>query len=124
MRTLPLRMEAHSRNALAVARFLDARPEVRFVSYPGLPGHPQHEMATRQFSRGYGGMMAIRLEGGEAEMYAFTDALQMCAIAALMLQRTQPGIARQRYQCDRFPPPQWRVMGSRQTPEQGALPVG
>jgi cystathionine beta-lyase/cystathionine gamma-synthase len=81
MRTLPLRMEAHSRNALAVARFLDAQPEVRLVSYPGLPGHPQHEMATRQLSGGYGGMMAIRLEGGEAEMYAFTDALRMCAIA-------------------------------------------
>jgi len=64
-----------------VTRFLYARPEVRFVSYPGLPGHPQHEMATRQFSRGYGGMMAIRLEGGEAEMYAFSDALQMGAIA-------------------------------------------
>jgi cystathionine beta-lyase/cystathionine gamma-synthase len=81
MRTLPMRMEVHSRNALALARFLDGRPEVRFVNYPGLPGHPQHEAAARQLSRGYGGMMAIRLQGGEEEMYAFTDALQMCAIA-------------------------------------------
>ena len=38
-------------------------------------------LATRQFSRGYGGMMSMRLEGGETEMYAFTDALRMCAIA-------------------------------------------
>jgi len=81
LRTLPLRMEVHSRNALALARYLEARPEVRFLSYPGLPGHPQHEAATTQLSRGYGGMMAIRLEGGEEEMYAFTDALRLCAIA-------------------------------------------
>jgi methionine-gamma-lyase len=81
LRTLPLRMEVHSRNALALARFLEGRPEVRFVNYPGLPGHPQHEAATRQLSRGYGGMLALRLEGGEREMYAFTDALRMCAIA-------------------------------------------
>ena len=81
MRTLPLRMEVHSRNALALARYLETRPEVRFLSYPGLPGHPQHEAATRQLSRGYGGMTAFRLEGGEKEMYAFTDALRLCAIA-------------------------------------------
>jgi len=81
LRTLPMRMEAHSRNALALAQFLDGRPEVRFVNYPGLPGHPAHEAAARQLSRGYGGMMAIRLQGGEEQMYAFTDALQMCAIA-------------------------------------------
>ena len=80
MRTLPMRMEVHSRNALALARFLEGRSEVRFVNYPGLPGHPQHEAATRLLSRGYGGMLALRLEGGEQEMYAFTDALRMCAI--------------------------------------------
>ncbi len=81
IRTLPMRMEVHSRNALALAQFLDARPEVRLVNYPGLLGHPHHEAATRQLSRGYGGMLAMRLEGGEEEMYAFTDALEMCAIA-------------------------------------------
>ncbi len=81
MRTLPMRMEVHSRNALALARFLAGRPEVRFVSYPGLPYHPQHEAASRQLTRGYGGMLALRLEGGEREMYSFTDALRMCAIA-------------------------------------------
>ncbi len=81
MRTLPLRMEAHSRNALALAGFLEGRPEVQWVSYPGLPGHPQHEAATRLLTRGYGGMLSFRLRGGEAEMYAFTDALRMGAIA-------------------------------------------
>ncbi len=81
IRTLPLRLAAHSRNALAVARFLSQRPEVRHVSYPGLPEHPQHEAATRQLRGGYGGMLSFRLDGGEREMYAFTDALELCAIA-------------------------------------------
>jgi methionine-gamma-lyase len=81
MRTLPLRMDAHARNALALASFLEERPEVRWVSYPGLPGHPQHDAARRQLDRGFGGMLSFRLEGGEEEMFAFTDSLRMCAIA-------------------------------------------
>jgi cystathionine beta-lyase/cystathionine gamma-synthase len=81
MRTLPMRLEVHSRNALAVATFLAGRPEVRFVSYPGLPAHPQHTAAAVVFERGYGGMLSFRLEGGEEEMYAFTDALRLGAIA-------------------------------------------
>jgi methionine-gamma-lyase len=81
IRTLPMRMEVHSRNALAMAEFLEARPEVQWVSYPGLPGHPQHEAARRQLDRGFGGMLSFRLRGGEREMYAFSDALEMGAIA-------------------------------------------
>ncbi len=81
MRTLPMRMEVHSRNALAVATFLAGRPEVRFVSYPGLSVHPQHGAAASVFERGFGGMLSFRLEGGEEEMYAFTDALRLAAIA-------------------------------------------
>ena len=81
MRTLPMRMEVHSRNALAIAQFLESRHEVQWVSYPGLPGHPQHEAARRQLDRGFGGMLSFRLRGGEREMYAFSDALEMGAIA-------------------------------------------
>ena len=46
--TLPLRMERHSRNALAVARFLQSHPRVSWVNYPGLPDHPQHALLKRQ----------------------------------------------------------------------------
>ena len=81
VRTLPIRMEVHSRNALGLARLLEGRPEVERVRYPGLESHPHHEAARRQLERGFGGMLAFRLEGGEQEMYAFTDALEMCAIA-------------------------------------------
>lgn len=81
MRTLPLRMEAHARNALSLASFLDRRPEVRWVAYPGLAGHPQHALAQGLLDRGFGGMLSFRLAGGEEALYAFTDALQMCAIA-------------------------------------------
>ena len=59
-KTLPLRMMQHNANGLALARFLDAHPKVRHVYYPGLPSHPQHELAARQM-RGFGGMIAFEL---------------------------------------------------------------
>jgi cystathionine gamma-lyase len=63
LKTLAVRMQAHERNALAVARFLEAHPKVEWVAYPGLPSHPQHELACRQTS-GHGGMLAFRVRGG------------------------------------------------------------
>ncbi|ADM70152.2 Cystathionine gamma-synthase [Paenibacillus polymyxa E681] len=48
LRTLPLRMEAHQRNALLVARFLSDHPAISKVNHPGLPSHPQHKLACRQ----------------------------------------------------------------------------
>ena len=59
-KTLPLRMMRHNANGLALAQFLDAHPKVRHVYYPGLPSHPQHELAARQM-RGFGGMLACDL---------------------------------------------------------------
>jgi cystathionine gamma-lyase/cystathionine beta-lyase/cystathionine gamma-lyase/homocysteine desulfhydrase len=64
-KTLPLRMAQHSANGLALARFLDAHPKVKQVHYPGLPSHPQHELAKRQM-RGFGGMLAFELGSLEA----------------------------------------------------------
>jgi len=64
-KTLPLRMMQHNANGLALARFLDAHPKVRHVYYPGLPSHPQHELAARQM-RGFGGMIAFDLGSLEA----------------------------------------------------------
>ena len=51
LRTYTLRMERHNQNALAVARFLEGHPAVARVYYPGLPSHPQHELARRQMTR-------------------------------------------------------------------------
>jgi cystathionine gamma-lyase/cystathionine beta-lyase/cystathionine gamma-lyase/homocysteine desulfhydrase len=59
-KTLPLRMAQHNANGLALAQFLAAHPKVKHVYYPGLPTHPQYELATRQM-RGFGGMLAFEL---------------------------------------------------------------
>ena len=59
MATLPLRMEAHSEGAMAVAEFLEAHPGVTDVKYPGLPSHPQHELARRQMAL-FSGMLTFQ----------------------------------------------------------------
>lgn len=63
LKTLVLRMQRHSENASAVADFLAGHPAVSAVLYPGLPGHPGHEVAARQM-RGFGGMVSVRMRGG------------------------------------------------------------
>jgi cystathionine gamma-synthase len=64
IRTLPVRMERHGVNAARVADMLSTHPAVTGVLYPGLPGHPGHEVAAKQM-RGFGGMVAFRVRGGE-----------------------------------------------------------
>src|SRR5256885_3734188 len=59
-KTLPIRMERHNANGLAVARFLASHPKVRAVHYPGLPTHPQHDLARTQMN-GFGGLIAFEL---------------------------------------------------------------
>jgi len=63
LKTLVLRMQRHSDNAMAVAQFLAGHPAVSAVLYPGLPSHPGHDVAARQM-RGFGGMVSVRLRGG------------------------------------------------------------
>lgn len=63
LKTLVLRMQRHGENALAVAQFLAEHPAVTTVLYPGLAGHPGHEVAARQM-RGFGGMVSVRMRGG------------------------------------------------------------
>ena len=65
MKTLDVRMERHNRNALEVAKFLENHNGVERVHYPGLPSHPQHELAERQM-RGFGGMVSFEVVGGRA----------------------------------------------------------
>ena len=63
LKTLALRMQRHSENALAVAEFLSGHPAVSTVLYPGLPSHPGHEIAARQM-RDFGGMVSVRMRAG------------------------------------------------------------
>jgi cystathionine gamma-lyase len=62
VKTLALRMQRHCENALAIARWLEARPDVRQVVYPGLASHPQHALARRQMRGGFGGMVTAILD--------------------------------------------------------------
>ncbi len=71
LKTLAVRMERHCDNAERLAQFLLGHPRVRTVLYPGLPGHPGHQVAARQMRR-FGGMVSFRLHGGEE------DALTVC----------------------------------------------
>lgn len=64
IKTLGLQMDRHCENAQAVAEYLESRPEVKQVLYPGLPTHPGHELAARQM-RGFGGMMSVRFNNEE-----------------------------------------------------------
>ena len=80
LETLDLRMERHCANALKVARFLESRPEVARVLYPGLESHPQHALAARQM-RGWGGILAVELKGGKAAAYGLLDGLELIDIS-------------------------------------------
>jgi cystathionine beta-lyase/cystathionine gamma-synthase len=64
LKTLAVRMRQHSANAMAVACFLEQHPRVKRVYYPGLPSHPQHELARRQMVGGFGGMLSFEVTGG------------------------------------------------------------
>ncbi|WP_066260643.1 O-acetylhomoserine aminocarboxypropyltransferase/cysteine synthase family protein [Hydrogenophaga flava] len=73
--TLPLRMERHCANALAVAQYLQADPRVGWVNYPGLPDHPQHELMKRQM-RGASGLLAFGVKGGLQQGVKFIESAQ------------------------------------------------
>jgi cystathionine beta-lyase/cystathionine gamma-synthase len=79
-KTLAVRMREHENNARAVAAFLDEHEEVERVYYPGLPSHPQHDLAKRQM-RGFGGMVSMVLRGGPQRTKAFASRLQLFSLA-------------------------------------------
>lgn len=80
LKTLALRMERHCGNALELARWLETRPEVRRVIYPGLESHPQHELARRQM-HGFGGIVTVELNAGLAETKRMLERTQLFALA-------------------------------------------
>lgn len=81
LETLRLRMAAHSANASRLARWLEAQPAVARVYYPGLPSHPQHDLATTQ-QDDFGGMLAFDVVGGKAAAWQVIDATRMLSITA------------------------------------------
>jgi cystathionine gamma-synthase len=80
IKTLPLRMERHSANAMRIAAWLTAHPRVAQVLYPGLPSHPGHAIAAKQMS-GFGGMISFVVKGGPAEARRVAEATRLFALA-------------------------------------------
>ncbi|RUQ33472.1 MAG: O-succinylhomoserine sulfhydrylase [Candidatus Competibacteraceae bacterium] len=81
LETLRLRMRAHSEAALHLAQWLETQPAIKRVYYPGLPSHPQHELAKRQQS-GFGGIVSFELRGGREAAWTLIDHTQLISITA------------------------------------------
>jgi len=79
IKTLGVRMERHEENGRAVAQFLDAHPKVKKTNYPGLPDHPQHELAKRQM-KGFGAMISFDVGSFEAAS-RFLSRVRLCSLA-------------------------------------------
>jgi cystathionine gamma-synthase len=80
IRTLFARMNQHEKNARALAEILDGHDAVKRVYYPGLSGHPGHELAARQ-QHGFGGMLSIDLKGGEKAARTFLENVTLFSLA-------------------------------------------
>jgi cystathionine gamma-synthase len=80
IKTLAVRMERHSANALAVAQALEGHDAVERVLYPGLESHPGHELAARQM-RDFGGMLSVQLSGGSAAARRFAESTKLFQLA-------------------------------------------
>ena len=75
--TAPLRMRQHSEVAMKVARWLESNPAVRFIWYPGLESHPQHDRAVRYMNGQYSGMISFDINGDEEAHQKFLDSLTL-----------------------------------------------
>ena len=83
LETLPLRMERHSQNAMAVAEFLQGHPKVSWVNYPGLSDHPGHEVAKKYHRKGmFGAILGFGIEGGMEAAKRFIDRLELHSLLA------------------------------------------
>jgi methionine-gamma-lyase len=81
LQTYPMRMEIHNRNAMQVARFLEEHSAIERVYYPGLPSHPQHEIAKRQMRGGFSGMVSFEVKGGYDAAYRAIGRTEVCTLA-------------------------------------------
>ncbi|ESS09440.1 MAG: O-acetylhomoserine sulfhydrylase [uncultured archaeon A07HN63] len=82
LETLPMRMERHCENAQVVAEFLDDHPDVSWVTYPGLPDHETHEMASEYLDGGYGGMITFGLEDGYDAARGTVESTELASLLA------------------------------------------
>ena len=82
LETLPLRIERHASNALAVARWLEQDPRVAWVSYPGLESHPAHANAARYLDGGFGGVLAFGIRGGREAGKLLINNVQLFSLLA------------------------------------------
>ncbi len=82
LETLPLRIARHSENALAVARWLEGRDDVTWVSYPGLESHPSHRQATRYLHGGFGGIVTFGVRGGVDAGRRLIDGVKIFSLLA------------------------------------------
>lgn len=80
IKTLALRMEAHNRNALAIARWLEAHPKVARVLHPGLESHPQHALALEQMT-GFGGTFSFAVKGGQEAAFRLLGNMHLFTLA-------------------------------------------
>jgi cystathionine gamma-synthase/methionine-gamma-lyase len=85
-KTLPLRVREQCANAARIAEWLSEHPKIERVNYPGLPDHPQHELARRLFEgRGFGGMLSFEIAGADrTTVFRFMDSLELCLPAPTM----------------------------------------
>ena len=77
LETLSLRVERTCENALALAQWLESRPEIEAVNYPGLKSHPFHANAKKYLTRGFGGVLSFQLKGDRARAEAFVNKLKL-----------------------------------------------
>ena len=82
LETLPLRIERHSANALAVAQWLEGHPAVEWVSYPGLASHPAHQNARKYLCGGFGGVVTFGLKGGLEAGRKLIDSVKLFSLLA------------------------------------------
>jgi cystathionine gamma-lyase len=80
LKTLAVRMERHCKNAMKIAHFLEQHPAIEKVYYPGLPSHPQHQIALKQMS-GFGGMISVVVKGGLTNATSFLERTKLFFLA-------------------------------------------
>jgi len=79
LETVHLRMPRHCENALALAKWLEAQPQVAWVNYPGLPSHPDHARAKKYMPNGYGGILGFGIKGGKDAGVRFIDGVKLAS---------------------------------------------
>ena len=81
IKTLPLRVKAQTESAIKLAKYLSQHPHIEAVHYPGLASHPQHEIAKRQMTGGFGAMLAVQIKGDAKNAMAVTGMLKLFTTA-------------------------------------------